>query len=66
MRLHIVYITKYVFNLVFIFNLKEFFALGMANIVGSCFKCFVSCASLARTVIFESSGGKTQVYPTNN
>lgn len=40
---------------------KEFFALGMANVVGSFFKCFVSCGALARTVVLESSGGKTQL-----
>ena len=41
--------------------LKEFLALGMANIAGSFFKCFNSAGALARTVVFESSGGKTQV-----
>jgi MFS superfamily sulfate permease-like transporter len=40
---------------------KELFALGMANVVGSFFQCFVSCGSLSRTVIQETSGGKTQV-----
>lgn len=39
---------------------KEFFALGMANVVGSFFQCFISCGALARTVVLESSGGKSQ------
>jgi SulP family sulfate permease len=33
----------------------------MANIVGSFFKCFVSCGALARTAVVDSSGGKTQL-----
>jgi SulP family sulfate permease len=33
----------------------------MANIAGSFFKCFVSCGALARTVVLESSGGRTQL-----
>ena len=32
----------------------------MANVVGSFFQCFVSCGALSRTVVLESSGGKTQ------
>ncbi len=40
---------------------KELFALGMANVVGSFFQCFVSCGALARTAVLENSGGKTQL-----
>jgi high affinity sulfate transporter 1 len=40
---------------------KEMFAYGMANTVGSFFKCFVSCGSLTRSIIQEQSGGKTQL-----
>lgn len=40
---------------------KEIFALGMSNLVGSFFKSFVSCGALARSAVFESSGGRTQV-----
>jgi MFS superfamily sulfate permease-like transporter len=40
---------------------RELFALGMSNVVGSFFKCFVSCGALARTVVLEASGGKTQL-----
>ncbi|RNA41759.1 solute carrier family 26 member 6-like, partial [Brachionus plicatilis] len=40
---------------------KEFFALGASNIAGSFFQSFVSCGSLSRTVVADSSGGKTQL-----
>lgn len=40
---------------------KEIFALGMSNVVGSFFKSFTCCGALARTVVLESSGGRTQV-----
>ena len=40
---------------------KELFALGMANLVGSFFRCFTSCGALARTVVVDSSGGKSQL-----
>ncbi|CAF0714401.1 unnamed protein product [Brachionus calyciflorus] len=40
---------------------KEFFALGVSNVVGSFFQSFVSCGSLSRTVVADSSGGKTQL-----
>ena len=40
---------------------KELFALGMANVVGSFFRCFVSSGSLSRSIVAENSGGKTQV-----
>lgn len=32
----------------------------MSNIVGSFFECFVCCGALARSAVFESSGGRTQ------
>jgi MFS superfamily sulfate permease-like transporter len=37
----------------------------MANVVGSFLKCFVSCGALARSMVLESSGGKTQVNRQN-
>jgi len=37
------------------------FALGISNIVGSFFQCFVSSGALARTAVYESSGGRTQL-----
>ncbi len=37
----------------------------MANIAGSFFKCFTSAGALARTVVYESSGGKSQVRLLN-
>jgi MFS superfamily sulfate permease-like transporter len=40
---------------------KELFALGMSNLVGSFFKCFTAGGTLARSVVQEESGGKTQV-----
>lgn len=40
---------------------RELFALGASNIVCSFFLSFVSCGALARTVVFESSGGRTQL-----
>ena len=40
---------------------KEIFALGMSNVVSSFFSSFVSCGALARTVVLESSGGRSQV-----
>ena len=33
----------------------------MCNFVGSFFKCFTAGGTLARTVVQEESGGKTQV-----
>ena len=35
--------------------------MGLANIVGSFFKCFTSAGALARTAVVDSSGGKTQL-----
>jgi MFS superfamily sulfate permease-like transporter len=37
------------------------FALGMSNLVGSFFECFVCCGALARSAVFDSSGGRTQL-----
>ena len=33
----------------------------MANIAGSFFQCFTSAGALARTAVFDSSGGKSQL-----
>lgn len=40
---------------------KEFFALGASNVAGSFFQSFACCGSLSRTVVADSSGGKTQL-----
>jgi sulfate anion transporter 2 len=40
---------------------KELFALGMANVIGSFFKCFVCSGTFVQSVILESSGGKSKV-----
>lgn len=37
------------------------FALGMCNLFGSFFSCFPASGTLARTVVQEESGGKTQL-----
>lgn len=40
---------------------QEFKALGAGNVIGSFFQCFPSGASLARSAVQESVGGRTQV-----
>uniref|UniRef100_A0A4W3HPR9 Solute carrier family 26 member 4 n=1 Tax=Callorhinchus milii TaxID=7868 RepID=A0A4W3HPR9_CALMI len=40
---------------------QEFVALGVCNIFGGCFLCFVAGTALSRTAVQESTGGKTQV-----
>lgn len=40
---------------------QEFKALGVGNILGSFFQCFPSCASLPRSAVQDSVGGRTQV-----
>ena len=50
----------YIENILFLI-LQELLAYGTANIVSSFFSCFVSAASLARSVIQDKVGGKTQV-----
>ncbi|CAH2002322.1 unnamed protein product [Acanthoscelides obtectus] len=40
---------------------QELLALGLSNIVGSCFHCVSICASLSRSLIQQVVGGKTQV-----
>lgn len=39
---------------------QELLALGLSNIVGSCFFCLPMCCSLSRSVIQYNAGGKTQ------
>ena len=56
-RYKIIYLELIINN----FKNKEMFALGISNIVGSFFQCFVSCGALARTAVYESSGGRTQL-----
>ena len=40
---------------------QELIAYGVTNSVSSCFNCYVSAASLSRSLVQESTGGKTQV-----
>lgn len=40
---------------------QELLALGMGNVVGSLFGCMPTCASISRSLIQESVGGKTQL-----
>uniref|UniRef100_A0A4W3HQ37 Solute carrier family 26 member 4 n=1 Tax=Callorhinchus milii TaxID=7868 RepID=A0A4W3HQ37_CALMI len=40
---------------------QEFVALGVCNIFGGCFLCFVAGTALSRTAVQESTGGKTQI-----
>ena len=35
--------------------------MGIGNGVGSCLRCFVTCASVARSSVQANAGGKTQV-----
>lgn len=40
---------------------QELFALGLCNIVGSCFSCLPISCSLSRSVIQYNAGGRTQL-----
>lgn len=40
---------------------QELLAMGVGNMVGSCFSCMPFAASLSRSAIQEASGGKTQL-----
>uniref|UniRef100_A0A672YBX2 Solute carrier family 26 member 6-like n=1 Tax=Sphaeramia orbicularis TaxID=375764 RepID=A0A672YBX2_9TELE len=40
---------------------QELVALGLSNTVGGFFQCFSVCPSMSRSLIQESTGGKTQV-----
>uniref|UniRef100_A0A3Q1IK67 STAS domain-containing protein n=1 Tax=Anabas testudineus TaxID=64144 RepID=A0A3Q1IK67_ANATE len=42
-------------------NNQELLALGLSNTVGGFFQCYSVTASLSRTLVQESTGGKTQV-----
>lgn len=41
--------------------LQELVALGLSNSAGGFFQCFSVCASMSRSLIQETTGGKTQV-----
>ncbi|KAI1296895.1 Prestin [Halotydeus destructor] len=45
---------------------QELLALGVTNIVGSFFSCLPSAASLSRSAVQESAGGKTQLVSIVN
>lgn len=40
---------------------QELVALGLSNSIGSCFQCYSVTSSLSRSLVQESTGGKTQV-----
>uniref|UniRef100_A0A8C6TJX0 Si:ch211-117c9.2 n=1 Tax=Neogobius melanostomus TaxID=47308 RepID=A0A8C6TJX0_9GOBI len=41
--------------------LQELVALGLSNSIGACFQCYSVTSSLSRSLVQESTGGKTQV-----
>ena len=45
--------------------IQELIALGLSNSVGGIFQCFAISCSMSRTMVQESTGGKTQVGPTS-
>uniref|UniRef100_W5LV77 SLC26A/SulP transporter domain-containing protein n=1 Tax=Lepisosteus oculatus TaxID=7918 RepID=W5LV77_LEPOC len=42
---------------------QELLALGLSNGVGGLFQCFAVSCSMSRSLVQESTGGKTQVQP---
>ncbi|XP_077369630.1 solute carrier family 26 member 6-like [Festucalex cinctus] len=42
-------------------NNQELVALGLSNSIGGCFQCYSVTSSLSRSLVQESTGGKTQV-----
>uniref|UniRef100_A0A7N8Y8M1 Solute carrier family 26 member 6, like 1 n=1 Tax=Mastacembelus armatus TaxID=205130 RepID=A0A7N8Y8M1_9TELE len=40
---------------------QELVALGLSNTVGGFFQCFSVCSSMSRSLVHETTGGKTQV-----
>lgn len=44
--------------------LQELVALGLSNTIGGFFQCFSVCSSMSRSLIQESTGGKTQARLT--
>lgn len=40
---------------------QELVALGLSNAVGAFFQCFSVCSSMSRSLVQETTGGKTQV-----
>jgi len=51
---------------VLLFMPQELLAYGIANVTCSMLNCYVSTASLSRSLVQESSGGKTQVMNFHN
>lgn len=45
----------------FVSQFQELMAYGVSNAVCSMLNCYVSSASLSRSLVQESAGGKTQV-----
>jgi MFS superfamily sulfate permease-like transporter len=52
---------KVCFVLLFISHQQELIAYGAGNIFGSFFSCYPYAASVSRSSVQESAGGKTQV-----
>ncbi|XP_057686156.1 solute carrier family 26 member 6-like isoform X2 [Corythoichthys intestinalis] len=40
---------------------QELVALGLSNTIGSCFQCYTVTCSMSRSLVQESTGGKTQI-----
>uniref|UniRef100_H3D3A0 Solute carrier family 26 member 6 n=1 Tax=Tetraodon nigroviridis TaxID=99883 RepID=H3D3A0_TETNG len=53
-----IFALKYGYN---VDSNQEFLALGLSNSVGGFFQCFAISCSMSRTMVQESTGGKTQV-----
>lgn len=52
--------------MLFFLYCQELVALGLSNAVGGFFQCYSVTASLSRTLVQESTGGKTQVNTLTN
>uniref|UniRef100_A0A674PM04 Solute carrier family 26 member 6 n=1 Tax=Takifugu rubripes TaxID=31033 RepID=A0A674PM04_TAKRU len=55
-----IFALKYGYN---VDSNQEFIALGLSNSIGGFFQCFAISCSMSRTMVQESTGGKTQVGP---
>ncbi|KAJ8015920.1 hypothetical protein DPEC_G00001710 [Dallia pectoralis] len=44
---------------------QELIALGLSNSIGGFFQCFAISCSMSRSMVQESTGGKTQVWPVH-
>ncbi|XP_056895957.1 solute carrier family 26 member 6 [Takifugu flavidus] len=53
-----IFALKYGYN---VDSNQEFIALGLSNSIGGFFQCFAISCSMSRTMVQESTGGKTQV-----